>query len=148
MSGERPLLNRTPYTGSKMALIGLTLRTLAAEVGPCGVAVNSLSPAPTACGCSVAWFSATKARHRVSSVDSSTFCEPGTVTGTAPAAGNNGAIGTSVTMTVDGSATDVTPRRTCGGPITPTAPPPPSRSRRTARPWPRRGRAPRTAAGP
>ena len=45
VSGKRPLLNRTPYTASKMALLGLT-RTLAAEVGPHGVAVNSLSPGP------------------------------------------------------------------------------------------------------
>ncbi|MGI5452172.1 SDR family NAD(P)-dependent oxidoreductase [Streptomyces sp. CA-249302] len=45
VSGKRPLLNRTPYTASKMALLGLT-RTLAGEVGPHGVAVNSLSPGP------------------------------------------------------------------------------------------------------
>ncbi|MGW4911920.1 SDR family NAD(P)-dependent oxidoreductase [Streptomyces sp. NPDC004270] len=45
VSGKRPLLHRTPYTASKMALIGLT-RTLAGEVGPQGVAVNSLSPGP------------------------------------------------------------------------------------------------------
>jgi NAD(P)-dependent dehydrogenase (short-subunit alcohol dehydrogenase family) len=45
VSGKRPLLNRTPYTASKMALLGLT-RTLAGEVGPYGVAVNSLSPGP------------------------------------------------------------------------------------------------------
>ncbi|WP_262060720.1 SDR family NAD(P)-dependent oxidoreductase [Streptomyces sp. STR69] len=45
VSGKRPLLNRTPYTASKMALLGLT-RTLAGEVGPRGIAVNSLSPGP------------------------------------------------------------------------------------------------------
>ncbi|MGW0712672.1 SDR family NAD(P)-dependent oxidoreductase [Streptomyces sp. NPDC002643] len=45
VSGKRPLLNRTPYTASKMALLGLT-RTLAGEVGPLGVSVNSLSPGP------------------------------------------------------------------------------------------------------
>ncbi|NNN29747.1 SDR family oxidoreductase [Streptomyces sp. S3(2020)] len=45
VSGKRPLLHRTPYTASKMALLGLT-RTLAGEVGPSGVAVNSLSPGP------------------------------------------------------------------------------------------------------
>ncbi|MGW1783314.1 SDR family NAD(P)-dependent oxidoreductase [Streptomyces sp. NPDC002143] len=45
VSGKRPLLHRTPYTASKMALLGLT-RTLAGEVGPLGVAVNSLSPGP------------------------------------------------------------------------------------------------------
>jgi NAD(P)-dependent dehydrogenase (short-subunit alcohol dehydrogenase family) len=45
VSGKRPLARRTPYTASKMAVIGLTT-TLAHEVGPCGVAVNSLSPGP------------------------------------------------------------------------------------------------------
>ncbi|HEX3924132.1 MAG TPA: SDR family oxidoreductase [Streptosporangiaceae bacterium] len=43
VSGKRPLARRTPYTASKMAVIGLT-RTLAAEVGASGVRVNSLSP--------------------------------------------------------------------------------------------------------
>jgi NAD(P)-dependent dehydrogenase (short-subunit alcohol dehydrogenase family) len=45
VSGKRPLVNRTPYVASKMAVIGLT-RTLAFEVGPLGVSVNSLSPGP------------------------------------------------------------------------------------------------------
>ena len=45
VSGKRPLTRRTPYTASKMAVIGLT-RTLAFEVGPQGVSVNSLSPGP------------------------------------------------------------------------------------------------------
>ncbi|MCW2851113.1 MAG: oxidoreductase [Nocardioides sp.] len=45
VSGKRPLTRRTPYTASKMAVIGLTT-TLAYEVGPAGVAVNSLSPGP------------------------------------------------------------------------------------------------------
>jgi NAD(P)-dependent dehydrogenase (short-subunit alcohol dehydrogenase family) len=45
VSGKRPLLHRTPYTASKMALLGLT-RTLAGEVGLRGIAVNSLSPGP------------------------------------------------------------------------------------------------------
>jgi NAD(P)-dependent dehydrogenase (short-subunit alcohol dehydrogenase family) len=45
VSGKRPLARRTPYTASKMALLGLT-RTLAFEVGPSGVAVNSVSPGP------------------------------------------------------------------------------------------------------
>lgn len=43
VSGKRPLVRRTPYTASKMAVLGLT-RTLAMEVGPHGVRVNSLSP--------------------------------------------------------------------------------------------------------
>jgi NAD(P)-dependent dehydrogenase (short-subunit alcohol dehydrogenase family) len=45
VSGKRPLTRRTPYTASKMAVLGLT-RTLAFEAGPHGVAVNSLSPGP------------------------------------------------------------------------------------------------------
>jgi NAD(P)-dependent dehydrogenase (short-subunit alcohol dehydrogenase family) len=45
VSGKRPLVNRTPYTASKMAVIGLTT-TLAHEVGPLGIYVNSLSPGP------------------------------------------------------------------------------------------------------
>ena len=45
ISGKRPLARRTPYTSSKMAVIGLTT-TLAYEVGPLGIMVNSLSPGP------------------------------------------------------------------------------------------------------
>lgn len=45
VSGKRPLANRTPYCASKMAVIGLST-TLAAEVGPLGVTVNTLSPGP------------------------------------------------------------------------------------------------------
>lgn len=45
MSGKRPLANRTPYTSSKTALIGL-VRTLATETGPYGVRVNVVSPGP------------------------------------------------------------------------------------------------------
>lgn len=45
VSGKRPLTRRTPYAASKMAVIGLTT-TLAFEVGPQGVSVNSLSPGP------------------------------------------------------------------------------------------------------
>lgn len=45
VSGKRPLARRTPYTASKMAVLGLTA-TLAHEVGPHGVMVNSLSPGP------------------------------------------------------------------------------------------------------
>lgn len=42
-SGKRPLLNRTAYTTSKMALVGM-VRTLAVEAGPHGVRVNLVSP--------------------------------------------------------------------------------------------------------
>lgn len=45
VSGKRPLVRRTPYCASKMAVLGLT-STLAFEVGPAGVSVNSLSPGP------------------------------------------------------------------------------------------------------
>jgi len=45
VSGKRPLVHRTPYTASKLAVIGLTT-TLAHEVGHLGIAVNSLSPGP------------------------------------------------------------------------------------------------------
>jgi NAD(P)-dependent dehydrogenase (short-subunit alcohol dehydrogenase family) len=47
VSGKRPLVRRTPYTASKMAVIGLT-SSLAFEVGPAGVNVNTLSPGPVA----------------------------------------------------------------------------------------------------
>lgn len=47
MSGKRPLVNRTPYTSSKTALIGL-VRALALEAGPYGVRVNLVSPGPVA----------------------------------------------------------------------------------------------------
>jgi NAD(P)-dependent dehydrogenase (short-subunit alcohol dehydrogenase family) len=47
VSGKRPLVHRTPYCASKMAVIGLT-STLAFEAGPQGVSVNTLSPGPVA----------------------------------------------------------------------------------------------------
>ncbi len=46
MSGKRPLFARTPYTTSKMALVGL-VRTLAWETGPHGVRANLISPGAT-----------------------------------------------------------------------------------------------------
>lgn len=45
VTGKRPLINRTSYAASKMAVIGLT-NTLAFEVGNLGVMVNTLSPGP------------------------------------------------------------------------------------------------------
>jgi NAD(P)-dependent dehydrogenase (short-subunit alcohol dehydrogenase family) len=45
VTGKRPLVRRTPYAASKTAVIGLST-TLAWEVGPLGVTVNSLSPGP------------------------------------------------------------------------------------------------------
>ncbi|SFR64234.1 SDR family NAD(P)-dependent oxidoreductase [Halogeometricum limi] len=46
ISGKRPLESRTPYTASKMAVIGLT-RTLAFELGDDGVTVNAVCPGAT-----------------------------------------------------------------------------------------------------
>lgn len=43
ISGKRPLFGRSPYTTSKMALVGLT-RTLALEAGEHGIRVNLVSP--------------------------------------------------------------------------------------------------------
>lgn len=45
MSGKRPLPNRTAYTTSKIALVGMA-RTLAWEVGSYGIRVNVVSPGP------------------------------------------------------------------------------------------------------
>lgn len=46
ISGKRPLINRTPYVASKMAVIGLT-RTLAFELGPDDITVNAICPGAT-----------------------------------------------------------------------------------------------------
>ncbi|AQL43699.1 short-chain dehydrogenase [Halorientalis sp. IM1011] len=46
ISGKRPLENRTPYTASKTAVIGLT-RTLAFELGEDDVTVNAVCPGAT-----------------------------------------------------------------------------------------------------
>jgi NAD(P)-dependent dehydrogenase (short-subunit alcohol dehydrogenase family) len=43
MTGKRPLTQRTPYAAAKMGVIGL-VRTLALELGPYGVRVNSVCP--------------------------------------------------------------------------------------------------------
>jgi NAD(P)-dependent dehydrogenase (short-subunit alcohol dehydrogenase family) len=43
MTGKRPLQGRTPYTASKLALVGL-VRTLAWEAGGHGIRVNLISP--------------------------------------------------------------------------------------------------------
>lgn len=43
VTGKRPLAQRTPYTSSKMGLVGLT-RTLALELGEYNINVNNLSP--------------------------------------------------------------------------------------------------------
>jgi len=43
MTGKRPLAGRTPYAAAKLGVIGLC-RTLALELGPYGVRVNSVCP--------------------------------------------------------------------------------------------------------
>jgi len=53
MTGKRPLPNRTPYSASKMALVGMA-RTLALDAGPHGVRVNIVSPGPVE-GERIAW---------------------------------------------------------------------------------------------
>ena len=45
VAGKRPLLGRTPYASSKMAMVGMA-RTLAWETGPYGIRVNVISPGP------------------------------------------------------------------------------------------------------
>jgi NAD(P)-dependent dehydrogenase (short-subunit alcohol dehydrogenase family) len=46
MTGKRPLIHRSPYAASKMAVIGLS-RTLAFEVGEFGITVNTVCPGAT-----------------------------------------------------------------------------------------------------
>lgn len=46
ISGKRPLENRTPYTASKMAVVGFT-RTLAFELGDDDVTANAICPGAT-----------------------------------------------------------------------------------------------------
>ena len=47
MTGKRPLHGRTPYAAAKMGVIGL-VRTLATELGPYNIRVNSVCPGPVA----------------------------------------------------------------------------------------------------
>ncbi|MFZ5808133.1 MAG: SDR family NAD(P)-dependent oxidoreductase [Chloroflexota bacterium] len=61
MTGKRPLLNRTPYAVSKIALVGLA-RTLAWEVGPYNIRVNVISPGPME-GERLKWIFETQARE-------------------------------------------------------------------------------------
>ena len=43
VTGKRPLPNRTPYAAAKLGVVGLT-RTLAHELGPYNISVNTISP--------------------------------------------------------------------------------------------------------
>jgi NAD(P)-dependent dehydrogenase (short-subunit alcohol dehydrogenase family) len=47
MTGKRPLHGRTPYAAAKMGVIGL-IRTLATELGPYRIRVNTVCPGPVA----------------------------------------------------------------------------------------------------
>lgn len=47
MTGKRPLPDRTPYSAAKMGVIGL-VRSLALELGPHGITVNSVCPGAVA----------------------------------------------------------------------------------------------------
>ncbi|HUZ69279.1 MAG TPA: SDR family NAD(P)-dependent oxidoreductase [Candidatus Saccharimonadales bacterium] len=47
MTGKRPLPGRTPYAAAKMGVIGL-VRSLALELGPYGITVNSVCPGAVA----------------------------------------------------------------------------------------------------
>lgn len=62
ISGKRPLYGRTPYTASKLALVGL-VRTLALEAGPHGIRVNLVSPGFVA-GPRIDWVIAAQAQAR------------------------------------------------------------------------------------
>ncbi len=62
ISGKRPLYGRSPYTTSKMALVGL-VRTLALEAGEHGIRVNLISPGFVA-GPRIDWVIAAQAKAR------------------------------------------------------------------------------------
>lgn len=62
ISGKRPLYGRSPYTASKLALVGL-VRTLALEAGPHGIRVNLVSPGFVA-GPRIDWVIAAQAQAR------------------------------------------------------------------------------------
>jgi NAD(P)-dependent dehydrogenase (short-subunit alcohol dehydrogenase family) len=47
MTGKRPLAGRAPYAAAKLGVIGL-VRTLALELGPFGIRVNSICPGAVA----------------------------------------------------------------------------------------------------
>ena len=67
VTGKRPLVNRTPYAASKMALVGL-VRTLAWELGSSGVRVNLVSPGGVE-GPRIAWVLEQQAASRGISVE-------------------------------------------------------------------------------
>lgn len=67
MTGKRPLLNRTPYAASKLAVVGM-VRTLACETGPYGIRVNAISPGPME-GERMDWVLQTQARDQGISVE-------------------------------------------------------------------------------
>ena len=67
MTGKRPLINRTPYAASKMALIGL-VRTLAWEAGQYSIRVNAISPGPVE-GERIEWVIRKQAEARGISLD-------------------------------------------------------------------------------
>jgi NAD(P)-dependent dehydrogenase (short-subunit alcohol dehydrogenase family) len=62
ISGKRPLYGRSPYTASKLALVGL-VRTVALEAGPHGIRVNLVSPGFVA-GPRIDWVVAAQAQAR------------------------------------------------------------------------------------
>lgn len=66
VTGKKPLLNRSAYAASKLALVGFT-RTLATEAGPHGVRANLISPGGVR-GERIEWVLARRAQSRGISV--------------------------------------------------------------------------------